>query len=62
MLAEHKEVVTQWEGQCEILRAKNVRVKDLPSKPKHPLKPKPASGGDGEPGKLSDSSDGDNES
>jgi hypothetical protein len=62
MLAEHKEAVTRWEGQCAILRAENVHVKDLPPKPKCPLKPKPASGGDGEPDKSSDSSDGDNES
>ena len=62
MLAEHKEAVTRWEGQCAILRAENVCVKDLPPKPKRPLKPKPASGGDCEADKSSDSSDGDNKS
>jgi hypothetical protein len=62
MLAEHKEVITQWEGQCAILRAESVCVKGLPPKPKCPLKPKLASGGDSEIDQLFDSSDGDDES
>jgi hypothetical protein len=61
MLAGHKDAVTRWEGQCAALRTENVHVKDLPPKPKRPLKPKPAFGGDDEADKSSDSSDGDDE-
>jgi hypothetical protein len=41
------------------LRGKNICVKDLPPKPKHPQKPKPASGDDVDVDKLSDSSEDD---
>ena len=53
--------LTQWEAQCMTLRAKNVCVKDLPPRPKHPLKPKLASGGDGDTNRPSDVSDGNDE-
>jgi hypothetical protein len=59
--AYHREQA-QPEGQCTTLRAENVHVEDLPPKPKCPLKPRPALGGDGEADKSSDSSDGDDES
>lgn len=40
--AEHKKAVEAWEVECARLKAEGVRTKDLPVKPKRPLKPKPA--------------------
>ena len=40
--AEHKKAVEAWEAECARLKAEGVCTKDLPVKPKHPLKPKPA--------------------
>lgn len=41
-MAEHNQVVAQWEANNLVLRAQKVKVKDLPRKPKRPVKPKPA--------------------
>jgi hypothetical protein len=40
--AEHKKAVEAWEAECARLKAEGVHTKDLPVKPKCPLKPKPA--------------------
>ncbi|KZP27731.1 hypothetical protein FIBSPDRAFT_948310 [Athelia psychrophila] len=41
IMAEHNQVVAQWEANNLVLRAQKVKVKDLPKKPKRPVKPKP---------------------
>jgi hypothetical protein len=40
-LEGHKKEVTEWEAECKLLRGQGTKVKDLPKKPKRPLKPKP---------------------
>ena len=42
MLGDHQEAIEAWKAECDRIKAQNVRAKDLPKKPKHPLKPKPA--------------------
>jgi hypothetical protein len=39
-LEVHKLAVTAWEAKCGVLRGNGMKVKDLPKKPKRPLKPK----------------------
>jgi hypothetical protein len=39
-MKKHNEEVEGWVGECNRLQAEGVRAKDLPKKPKHPLKPK----------------------
>ena len=39
-MKKHNEAVEEWVGECNRLQAEGVRAKDLPKKPKHPLKPK----------------------
>jgi hypothetical protein len=39
-MKKHNEVVEGWVGECNMLQAEGVRAKDLPKKPKCPLKPK----------------------
>ena len=41
IVAEHAKAVVDWQKECEVLKANGTRVKDLPKKPKRPLKPKP---------------------
>ena len=41
MLGDHQEAIEAWKAECDRLKAQNVHAKDLPAKPKHPLKPKP---------------------
>ena len=41
MLGDHQEAIEAWKAECDRLKAQNVRAKDLPAKPKCPLKPKP---------------------
>ena len=41
IVTTHEQAVKDWAAECERLRAQNVRVKDLPPKPKRPPKPKP---------------------
>ena len=41
MLGDHQEAIEAWKAECDRLKAQNVRAKDLPAKPKRPLKPKP---------------------
>jgi hypothetical protein len=36
----HKLAVTAWEAKCVVLRGNGMKVKDLPKKPKRPIKPK----------------------
>lgn len=38
----HKKAATVWEAECKLLRGQGMKVKDLPKKPKRPVKPKPA--------------------
>ncbi|GBE85904.1 hypothetical protein SCP_0804280 [Sparassis crispa] len=38
--AEHQKAMDDWKAECERLQSENVRVKDLPPRPKCPLKPK----------------------
>ena len=40
IMKKHNEVVERWVSECNRLWAEGVRAKDLPKKPKHPLKPK----------------------
>jgi hypothetical protein len=40
MLAEHEAAVDAWKTDCDQLRDEGTRAKDLPTKPKRPLKPK----------------------
>jgi hypothetical protein len=40
MLADHEAAVEIWKANCERLRGEGTHVKDLPAKPKCPLKPK----------------------
>jgi hypothetical protein len=40
MLEAHAHEVAEWEKKCQTLREQRVLVKDLPKKPKRPLKPK----------------------
>ena len=40
MLAEHDAAVAAWKADCDRLRGEGAHVKDLPMKPKRPLKPK----------------------
>jgi hypothetical protein len=40
MLGDHQEAIEAWKAECDRLRAQNVCAKDLPTKPKRPLKPK----------------------
>jgi hypothetical protein len=40
MLEEHEAAVAQWEANCKTLQESGTRAKDLPKKPKRPLKPK----------------------
>ena len=40
IMKKHNEAVEGWVGECNRLRAEGVRAKDLPKKPKCPLKPK----------------------
>ena len=42
IVTDHEQAVKDWIAECQRLRAENVRVKDLPPKPKRPPKPKPA--------------------
>jgi hypothetical protein len=37
----HKKAVTVWEAKCKLLRGQGTKVRDLPEKPKQPVKPKP---------------------
>ncbi|KAJ7924759.1 hypothetical protein B0H13DRAFT_1863622 [Mycena leptocephala] len=60
MLEDHATAIEGWAGRCVQLKANGAKAKDLPKKPKSPLKPKPKddddeddesgdeSGGDGE--------------
>lgn len=41
LLIAHDQAVIAWEAEKLALRASGVKVKDLPKKPKKPLKPKP---------------------
>jgi hypothetical protein len=41
IVTAHERALKEWVDECEILRAQNVRVRDLPRKPKRPPKPKP---------------------
>ena len=41
IVTAHEQAVKDWTTECERLRAQNVRVKDLPPKPKRLPKPKP---------------------
>ena len=41
IITAHDQAVKDWMAECERLWAKKVRAKDLPPKPKWPLKPKP---------------------
>jgi hypothetical protein len=41
MLEHYAHRVVQWEDSCKKLREQHVMVKDLPKKPKRPLKPRP---------------------
>ncbi|KAJ7137998.1 hypothetical protein C8R44DRAFT_868350 [Mycena epipterygia] len=47
MLATHVVVVDKWAGQCLQLKAAGTKAKDLPKRPKRPLKPRPK-GSDGD--------------
>jgi hypothetical protein len=49
----HQMEVKRWEAECVVLKVQKVKVKDLPKKPKRPLKPKPVA----EPDSESSSSD-----
>ena len=40
MIYKYEHAVGSWEKACQQLRAQGVLVKNLPKKPKHPLKPK----------------------
>ncbi|KAJ7191661.1 hypothetical protein GGX14DRAFT_380935 [Mycena pura] len=53
MLAEHSAAVEAWVGRCAELKMAGTRAKDLPKKPKRPLKPKPKDSDD-EEGEESD--------
>jgi hypothetical protein len=41
IMAIYQQAMKDWMAECERLQAEKVRVKDLPSKPKRPPKPKP---------------------
>jgi len=41
MLEDYAHKVAQWEDNCKKLREQRIMIKDLPKKPKRPLKPKP---------------------
>lgn len=40
LLEVHKLAVSTWEAKCVVLRENGTKVKDLPKKPKRPIKPK----------------------
>ncbi|KAF7371697.1 hypothetical protein MVEN_00026100 [Mycena venus] len=41
LVAEHVSAVEKWAGQCLELKLAGTKAKDLPKRPKRPLKPKP---------------------
>lgn len=41
VMAVHNQAVVEWEANKLVLRAEGTKVKDLPKKPKRPVKPKP---------------------
>ncbi|KAJ7825668.1 hypothetical protein B0H14DRAFT_2368858 [Mycena olivaceomarginata] len=57
ILADHAVAVERWTERCLTLKAGGMKAKDLPKKPKRPLKPKPKESDDEE-----DDNSGDNDS
>ncbi|KAF8170977.1 hypothetical protein K438DRAFT_1982258 [Mycena galopus ATCC 62051] len=48
LLVEHAAAVEAWAGRCVELKLAGIKSKDLPKKPKRPLKPKPKDSDDEE--------------
>jgi hypothetical protein len=59
---EYEEAMESWKAECLRLRAENVRVKDLPPKPKAPRRPKPPpETADSQPGPSNEGGDDDSD-